>query len=131
MSGFPERLIKALTDKQMTQGALAEASGMSATVISQYCCGKSDPTRASLIKIAKALNVNFLWLATGEGEKSPSKAAKGKARSVEQRLNRIEKLLGGMESMLSFTSNQIESLQDVARMIREELKEIDIDTLNE
>lgn len=42
--------------------------GVSESVVRKWRHGQSDPSRENLVSIAKAGNVNLLWLATGEGE---------------------------------------------------------------
>jgi transcriptional regulator with XRE-family HTH domain len=46
---------------------LSHNAGMTASAISQYLSGKSDPTRKKLIALSKAAGVNIEWLATGVG----------------------------------------------------------------
>ncbi len=48
--------------------ALARKAELSQSGIRRYFVG-GDPTRRVLIALAKAAGVNFLWLATGEGQK--------------------------------------------------------------
>ena len=47
-----------LQQNNMTQGELAEATGMSCATISHYARGKSTPSQGNLEKIAKCLNVS-------------------------------------------------------------------------
>jgi hypothetical protein len=48
--------------------ALARKAELSQSGIRRYFVG-GDPTRRVLIALAKAAGVNFLWLATGEGQR--------------------------------------------------------------
>lgn len=48
--------------------ALARKAELSQSGIRRYFAG-GDPTRRVLIALAKAAGVNFLWLATGDGQK--------------------------------------------------------------
>lgn len=41
---------------------------MSGVMVGKYASGESEPSRDKLIALAKAADVNVLWLATGEGE---------------------------------------------------------------
>jgi len=50
--------------------ALARLTGMSQSGMRRYFVG-GEPTRPVLVSIANAVNVNLLWLATGEGEMRP------------------------------------------------------------
>ena len=49
--------------------AAAKKAGVTASSITRWLKGESDPSRTNLIRLARAANVNILWLATGEGEK--------------------------------------------------------------
>lgn len=65
---FGERLKFALKEQGMTQGELADWTGISQSTISSMATGKIkniDTPRAEAI--AKALSVNFVWLMHGEG----------------------------------------------------------------
>jgi PAS domain S-box-containing protein len=50
---------------------LARKSGMSARAIGQYAAGTSEPTRTKILALAAAVDINALWLLTGEGPKLP------------------------------------------------------------
>lgn len=52
---------------------LAEMTGLSTSVLRSWRSEKSDPSRTSLIKVAKAAGISLEWLATGEG--SPDQGA--------------------------------------------------------
>jgi len=56
-----------------SMNALARLTGMSQSGMRRYFVG-GEPTRPVLIAIANAVNVNLLWLTTGEGEMRPGKA---------------------------------------------------------
>ncbi len=65
---FSERLKFALKEQGMTQGVLADWTGISQSTISSMATGKIkniDTPRAEAI--AKALSVSFTWLMNGEG----------------------------------------------------------------
>lgn len=65
---FGERLKFALKEQGMTQGVLADWTGISQSTISSMATGKIkniDTPRAEAI--AKALSVDFMWLMHGEG----------------------------------------------------------------
>jgi len=61
------RLNMAMAMIGITQGALAEASGVSQPTIWRLTKGKAEGSR-KLVDIARALDVNVQWLASGEGE---------------------------------------------------------------
>ncbi|WBM40129.1 hypothetical protein M2J83_10040 [Alcaligenes faecalis] len=45
---------------------------MSTSVLRSWRSGNSDPSRSSLVKMAQASNLSVSWLASGEGNPSPS-----------------------------------------------------------
>ncbi len=51
---------------------LADKMGMSTSVLRSWRSGNSDPSRSSLVKMAQATNLSVSWLASGEGNPSPS-----------------------------------------------------------
>lgn len=61
------RLNMAMTMMGITQGALAKASGVSQPTIWRLTKGEAEGSR-KLVDIARALDVNVQWLASGEGE---------------------------------------------------------------
>jgi len=61
------RLIKARSAMGWSQQNLSEVSGVAAAQISRYEAGRSSPRAEVVAKLAKALNVEFAWLAHGEG----------------------------------------------------------------
>jgi len=46
---------------------MSEKTGMSTSVLRSWRAEKSDPSRTSLVKVARAAGVSVEWLATGEG----------------------------------------------------------------
>lgn len=67
-NSFADRLRQALKDQGVTQGVLADWTGISQSTISSMVTGKIkdvDIPRAE--SIAKALDVSFVWLKHGEG----------------------------------------------------------------
>ncbi|WP_233268405.1 LexA family transcriptional regulator [Pantoea sp. BAV 3049] len=61
------RLNMAMSMMEITQGALAKASGVSQPTIWRLTKGEAEGSR-KLVDIARALDVNVQWLASGEGE---------------------------------------------------------------
>jgi transcriptional regulator with XRE-family HTH domain len=61
------RLIKARSAMGWSQQNLSEVSGVAAAQISRYEAGRSSPRAEVLAKLARALNVEFAWLAHGDG----------------------------------------------------------------
>lgn len=68
---FRERLKQARFQAEMTQAALALASGVRQQMISKLESGKSNNT-AKAVELALALGVTPEWLATGQGEMHPT-----------------------------------------------------------
>jgi len=66
VDAFGERISLAI---QRAGGAkkMSEKTGMSTSVLRSWRAEKSDPSRTSLVKVARAAGVSVEWLATGEG----------------------------------------------------------------
>lgn len=62
-----DRLTKTRAAMGWSQQELAEASGVAAAQISRYESGRSEPRPEVIGKLAKALDVQFDWLARGVG----------------------------------------------------------------
>jgi transcriptional regulator with XRE-family HTH domain len=67
--GFPARLKQAMGDSSIR--GFARECGFSDTVLRQYLNGQSEPTRPSLVAIARTAKVSVEWLAIGK-EASPT-----------------------------------------------------------
>ncbi len=63
---FAERLRRSLGDRSVY--SIAKASGLQQSLVGRYLSGAVTPGHANTALLAKALNVRFAWLATGEGE---------------------------------------------------------------
>ncbi|MGG4605913.1 helix-turn-helix domain-containing protein [Paenalcaligenes sp. Me131] len=63
---FPDRINLAI-DRAGGAKKLAEKMGMSTSVLRSWRSGNSDPSRSSLLKMAKASDLSISWLASGEG----------------------------------------------------------------
>lgn len=64
---LPQRLVKARSGHGWSQADLSEVSGVAAAQISRYEAGRSRPRMEVVAKLAKAMGVNFDWLAYGKG----------------------------------------------------------------
>jgi phage repressor protein C with HTH and peptisase S24 domain len=64
-TAFVERL-RMLCERAGSANALAKAAGLSPSGFHRYLTG-GEPSRKVLVALARAANVNLLWLATGEG----------------------------------------------------------------
>ena len=59
---FQERLIALLKEKKITQKELSDLTGISRSLINKYIKGISNANQKKLNLIAKATNVNPVWL---------------------------------------------------------------------
>ena len=67
-----ERIRAARYLRGMSQKGFAEQMGTAQGVVCRWESGKSEPLPATLLAIAKALNVNMLWLTFGQGPMEPT-----------------------------------------------------------
>ncbi len=68
---FHKRLLEAMADKGMSQVDLVNATGIPKGSISQYAIGRNMPYSPRLALLAKALNVNPVWLMGENVPKDP------------------------------------------------------------
>ena len=69
-AAFVANLRQAIEDSGKTQAAIAAAAEVTESMISDYMKGRFTPRPITIIKLAKALNVEALWL-SGEVELTP------------------------------------------------------------
>lgn len=62
MGEFQKRLVEAMEINGITQAELAEKTKLSKPRISQYVNGVYEAKQDALLKLAKALNVDVVWL---------------------------------------------------------------------
>lgn len=62
------RIKSARQTRKRSQQWLADEIGVHQTSVTQWETGRTDPATENLKRLAKALNVDFEWLATGRGE---------------------------------------------------------------
>jgi transcriptional regulator with XRE-family HTH domain len=65
---FPDRLRQAINSAGLTQVQISSISGVSESSISDYLKGRFTPRAVNVIRLARTLKVNSLWLA---GESLP------------------------------------------------------------
>ncbi|CAK8737935.1 hypothetical protein SODG_001649 [Sodalis praecaptivus] len=70
-----ERLIQAMSARNISQGALAKAAGMAQPTIWRLVKGQSQGT-TKLVDLANALSVNIEWLANGSGDMDSSQGVR-------------------------------------------------------
>lgn len=61
------RIKSARTFRKRSQRWLAEEIGVNQSSVTQWETGKTDPTTENLSRIAQVLDINFEWLAKGNG----------------------------------------------------------------
>lgn len=86
---------------------MATKTGMSTSVLRSWRAEKSDPSRTSLVKVARAAGVSLEWLATGEGDPDQGAGARPGASPGPQ-------------------EDDLELLEDVSRAAFEELERRDL-----
>lgn len=69
-TALAQRIIKARSARGWSQADLAEISGIAPAQISRYEQGRNAPRPPVLAKLAKALEVDFDWLAKGDSPPS-------------------------------------------------------------
>lgn len=69
-TALAQRIIKARSARGWSQADLAEISGIAPAQISRYEQGRNAPRPPVLAKLAKALEVDFDWLAMGDSPPS-------------------------------------------------------------
>jgi len=74
--------IKQLIELAGSAEKLAKKSGVGARNISKYASGEVDPSRTRLVNLAKAMEINLLWLASGEGAMRPDMAGHPSSESI-------------------------------------------------
>jgi transcriptional regulator with XRE-family HTH domain len=81
------------------QSALASATGLTRTAISNYLSGSRFPDSYALLRLSRALGVSMEYILTGEGGNAvPSSADEWKTRALaaEQKLERITASMRGV-----------------------------------
>ncbi len=85
---FPNILRRLRKNKDWSQGQLAQKAGIDLQKVSKYERGVSSPPMATLVRIAKALDVSLDYLVTGRN----TSAEKMKNAQLIERIEEIEKL---------------------------------------
>jgi transcriptional regulator with XRE-family HTH domain len=85
---FPNILRRLRKNKDWSQGQLAQKAGIDLQKISKYERGISSPPIATLVKIAKALDVSLDYLVTGKN----SSTEKMKNTQLVKKMEEIENL---------------------------------------
>ena len=77
---FSKRLKEAMKIRNMNQSELSQKSGISKSSLSEYLKGKYEAKQTGLFNLAKALNVNEVWLM---GEDVPMDRDFGRSKVIE------------------------------------------------
>lgn len=77
---FSKRLKEAMKIRNINQSELSQKSGISKSSLSEYLKGKYEAKQTGLFNLAKALNVNEVWLM---GEDVPMDRAFGRSKVIE------------------------------------------------
>ena len=100
---FTDRLLNAITNKFKSTRQFSLASGIPASSLAQYLKGISEPTRPVLCAMARVLDVNLSWLATG-------KEAVSSATSVQALDSELlEEIIELVDSHFKFEKARIKS----------------------
>lgn len=82
--GFVKRVRTVLEGKSAR--AFADLAGIPPTTFNKIVNGTSEPTRPTLVAIARAANVSLDWLLTGEGPMRPDAPASQLASRIDEAL---------------------------------------------
>ena len=77
---FSKRLKEAMRIRNMNQAELSQKSGISKSSLSEYLKGKYEAKQTGLFNLAKALDVNEVWLM---GEDVPMDRSYGRSKVTE------------------------------------------------
>jgi transcriptional regulator with XRE-family HTH domain len=124
MKTLAQRLEEAMKDAKVSQAELARAVGRSRAAISMWLSGSTKSLQGlNLVKAARKLGVDEMWLAEGKGHKSPRRVEQESARYViDPDLERVAaawSLLTG-EQRATYLS-QIEATAHTNRLVLREI----------
>lgn len=97
-AAFVANLRQAIEDSGKTQAAIAAAAEVTESMISDYMKGRFTPRPITIIKLAKALNVEALWL-SGEVEHTPILKHTDLPKNINRQL--LIRLLDGFAESLT------------------------------
>ncbi len=100
---FILRLRSAIKSSGLKQKELADRIKVSATTLSRYCAGTQTPTQASMLRLAKELNLPLAWFYEDSAPQNCANATtngraeeidwRNRALAAEERLDRLETIL--------------------------------------
>lgn len=116
---FGDRIQMLLGDE--TASGFARRAGLSQTTFNNVLRGKSDPTKRTLELIARAANVSFDWLISGNGDFKKDREDKEEKR--------IEEIRKQEEFLLSLNEREF-PINDTDNIPFDDLKDHFIDIIN-
>ncbi|WP_304153664.1 helix-turn-helix domain-containing protein [Megamonas hypermegale] len=121
------RLKKALETKNLKQTDLVKLTGLGKSAISQYISGKVTPKQDKISIIAKALNINELWLMGIEDNMYATKAddlpeltAKDE-RDIKKKLDEAIASLNNKEALM-FDGEPVEMDDETRELLKSSLE---------
>lgn len=108
---FSKRLKEAMKIRRINQSELSQKSGISKSSLSEYLKGKYEAKQTGLFNLAKALDVNEVWLM---GEDVPMDRAYGRSKVIEI-------------DVISPLTN--ETIQKIPYVYRTDITDINVDDL--
>ncbi len=128
MNTLAERLRYAMqvaTPKKVKGVELAAAVDVKPPSVSDWLSGKSKTMEGeNLLRAAKFLNVNPMWLATGTGEMKPSKTEAQKNLALSELMKKLESLNSDGE-LSEDTIKLLSSTLDLVSKVKEKQDEIE------
>ncbi|RAW92435.1 MULTISPECIES: XRE family transcriptional regulator [unclassified Photorhabdus] len=104
---FAERLKLAMTIRDVNQTELASAVGMSQPSVWKLTSGKSAGSR-KIVQIAKTLNVNPEWLATGNGDMDDNLEGQSSNNTISSQNSNNKKQFISKNSSCSYRVNLLD-----------------------
>lgn len=108
---FSKRLKEAMRIRNINQAELSQKSGISKSSLSEYLKGKYEAKQTGLFNLAKALDVNEVWLM---GEDVPMDRAYGRSKVTEI-------------SVLNLSTNEV--IQKIPYVYRTDITDVDIENI--
>lgn len=108
---FSKRLKEAMRIRNINQAELSQKSGISKSSLSEYLKGKYEAKQTGLFNLAKALDVNEVWLM---GEDVPMDRAYGRSKVTEI-------------SVFNLSTNEV--IQKIPYVYRTDITDVDIENI--
>lgn len=108
---FSKRLKEAMRIRNINQAELSQKSGISKSSLSEYLKGKYEAKQTGLFNLAKALDVNEVWLM---GEDVPMDRSYGRSKVTEI-------------SVINISTNEV--IQKIPYIYRTDVKDIYIENI--